>query len=103
MRTTTKHLESLIKQLNELLQKPIEPNYLLTTNQGRKLYWHIGNYHLVSAYGGYDLAQVVNEGGGITKPLYGGMVSKRELYYKLTSYINGVVEGKKLQKLLSEV
>lgn len=103
MRTTTKHLESLIKQLNELLQKPIEPNYLLTTNEGRKLYWHIGNYHLVSAYGGYDLAQVVNEGGGITKPLYGGMVSKRELYYKLTSYINGVVEGKKLGKLLSEV
>lgn len=103
MRTTTKHLESLIKQLNELLQKPIEPNYLLTTNEGKKLYWHIGNYHLVSAYGGYDLAQVVNEGGGITKPLYGGMVSKRELYYKLTSYINGVVEGKKLQKLLSEV
>ena len=88
MRTTTKHLESLIKQLNELLQKPIEPNYLLTTNEGRKLYWHIGNYHLVSAYGGYDLAQVVNEGGGITKPLYGGMVSKRELYYKL-SYIKG--------------
>ena len=93
MRTTTKHLESLIKQLNELPHKPIEPNYLLTTNEGKKLYWNIGNYHLVSAYGGYDLAQVVNDGGGITKPLYGGMVSKRELYNKLTAYINGVRTG----------
>ena len=103
MRTTTKHIESLIKQLNELTHKPIATNYFLTTNEGRKLYWNIGNYHLISAYGGYDLAQVVNEGGGIHKPLYGGMVSKRELYNKLSAYINGVVEGKKIQQILSEL
>ena len=93
MRTTTRHIELLIKQLNELTHNPTETNYLLTTNQGRKLCWNIGNYFLDSAYGGYDLVQVINEGGGITKPLYGGYVSKRELYNKLTAYINGVRTG----------
>ena len=96
MRTTTKHIESLIKQLNELTHNPTETNYLLTTNQGRKLCWNIGNYHLISAYGGYNLAQVVNNAGGITQPLYGGYVSKRELYNKLTSFINGVKVGVKV-------
>ena len=44
MRTTTKHIESLIKQLNELTHNPTETNYLLTTNQGRKAmleYWEL--------------------------------------------------------------
>ena len=96
MRTTTKHIESLIKQLNELTHNPTESNYLLTTNQGRKLCWNVGNYHLISAYGGYNLAQVVNNDGGITEPIYGGYVSKRELYNKLTAYTNGVRVGIKV-------
>tara|TARA_A200000113_G_C8858775_1_gene352613 strand:+ start:1400 stop:1735 length:336 start_codon:yes stop_codon:yes gene_type:complete len=96
MRTTTKHIESLIKQLNELTHNPTETNYLLTTNQGRKLCWNVGNYHLISAYGGYNLAQVVNNDGGITEPIYGGYVSKRELYNKLTAYTNGVRVGIKV-------
>ena len=81
MRTTTKH-ESLIKQLNELTHNPTETNYLLTTNQGRKLCWNIGNYHLISAYGGYNLAQVVNNGGGITQPNNGGYFYN-EIFTKL--------------------
>tara|TARA_Y200000002_G_scaffold86142_1_gene68639 strand:- start:37416 stop:37751 length:336 start_codon:yes stop_codon:yes gene_type:complete len=96
MRTTTKHIESLIKQLNQLTHNPTETNYLLTTNQGRKLCWNVGNYHLISAYGGYNLAQVVNNDGGITEPIYGGYVSKRELYNKLTAYTNGVRVGIKV-------
>ena len=51
---------------------------------------NIGNYHLDGAYGGYKLAQMVNEGGGIRDILRCGYTTKKDLYQLMNAYLNGV-------------
>lgn len=50
---------------------------------------NIGTYHLECAYGGYSLAQMVNESGGITHPIGSGFYTKRELYNLIRAYSAG--------------
>ena len=49
----------------------------------------IDNYYLDYAYGGVQVVQVVNDGGGIRNVLNSGFVPKRECFDLLNAFING--------------
>ena len=88
MRITLKDLESIIDRLNKVTDNPLKP-YVLDETSGKYLS-QAGNYHLAGAYGGYELQQMVNEGGGTTSPLNTGYTTKKALYYAIDNYLRGV-------------
>ena len=86
-RITDKHLNGLIQRINTMLDVPTEA---YSKDETGKLKANIGTWHLTGAYGGVSVYEVVNIGGGVTTPLGGGYVTKRELYNKLSSFIAGL-------------
>lgn len=88
---TEKELKSIIEYLNETTGNSKVEWVLQKDNTYRS---NIGNYHLDCAYGGYNLAQFVNECGGINHPLGMGFYSKKELAAKIRSFISGIELGK---------
>jgi len=82
MRITEKMLEQRVEYLNEITSSPSK-----SYTDGKS---NVGNFHLYFAYGGVNLHRICNEGGGITEPIGGGCGTKRELYEKLNSFINGL-------------
>jgi hypothetical protein len=91
---TQKHLESLVKYINEITKSPAEPYTKQSTGEFRS---NVGNYHLDWAYSGVNLARMCNESGGISQPIGGGFFTKRELYEKLHAYIRGIETGKAIK------
>lgn len=85
-RTTKSDLQSLVNRLNRETGNPEDP---YTRTPDGKLVANIGNYHLSSAYGGYALHQMANDGGGVREPLYTGHVTARELYGKMHAFLMG--------------
>ena len=85
-RITDKHLEGMIARLNRLTNSPTKPYERI---DGRCVA-QIGCYHLSHAYGGVALHRMYNEGGGVTTPLGGGHVPKRELYERIYAFIMGI-------------
>lgn len=86
MRITLSLIEAQITRLNELTNSPKEP----WTRIENKSKANIGNYHLDSAYGGYELHRMINESGGIQDVLFTGHISKREISSVIDVYIRGV-------------
>jgi len=84
MRITKEHLENKIELLNEITNSPSSP---YTTING-KLKSNINNYHLAGAYGGVNVHRMAATGGVYT-PFGCGYVTKKELYIRLTSFIDG--------------
>lgn len=89
MRITIKQLEQQIDYLNELTNNPLKPY----GNKGA----NIGCYYLAGAYGGYQLQQIVNEGGGCRTLLNTGYTTKKNLYNNINSLLLGL-ELKNKQK-----
>jgi hypothetical protein len=86
-RTTMARLEILVESLNRITKSPTETYQkgtvpLLKANKG--------NYHLDGAYGGWQLARIVNEGGGTDNVLGCGYVSKSELEKMICAYRDGI-------------
>ena len=79
-------LIATVKRLNDITGNPQTPWKQV---DGRYVA-NIGNYHLSEAYGGYELCQMVNEGGGVNDTLRSGHVPKRELYNLMHAYIRGL-------------
>lgn len=52
----------------------------------------VGRYTLAGAYGGIQLQQVVNEGGGV-RAITQGYGTKREVYYQIHAYREGMAAG----------
>jgi len=86
-RITESMLESVVNLINEAANTPKET---YTKDESGKYKSNIGNYHLGYAYGGVQLQKIVNNGGGITTPLYTGYTTKRELYTVLNSFLAGL-------------
>lgn len=84
-------LENLVSYLNSITRQPP------ATYSKRKgvLKANIGNYHLTQGYGGVCLSQVASPSGGTFDVFRCGHVSKRELYNRLYSYIQGYEAGNK--------
>ena len=85
MRITNKQLENKIELLNKITNSPSTP-YTMTNG---RLEANANNYHLAGAYGGVTVHRMANSGGGVYTPFGCGYVTKKELYIRLTSFING--------------
>ena len=53
----------------------------------------VGRYTLQGAYGGYQLQQIVNEGGGV-RSITSGYGTKREVYHLIHAYREGMAAGR---------
>ena len=53
----------------------------------------VGRYTLQGAYGGYQLTQIINEGGGV-RAITSGYGTKREVYHLIHAYREGLAAGK---------
>ena len=85
-RITEAMLDARAARLNKITGSPAEPY----TN-GKA---NVGNYHISHAYGGVCLHRMHNEGGGVSCPIIGGHVTKRELLGLIDAYINGIESTK---------
>jgi hypothetical protein len=52
----------------------------------------VGRYTLQGAYGGYQLTQIINEGGGVRSLT--GYGTKREVYHLIHAYREGMAAGR---------
>lgn len=86
---TEKQLQHLINIINDLTGSPKETWQKIDG----KTVANIGNYYLDGAYSGWKLERIITKGGGAEEPLGGGYYTKRELYYKLSSFISGIRTG----------
>lgn len=94
MSVNIKNLQSQIDYLNEITGNPKE---VWTRVNGQNVA-HIGSYELTGAYGGWNLEQIVTDGGGVTMPLGSGFYPKKELYAKINAFIIGIETGLKQKK-----
>ena len=84
MRITKEHLENKIELLNKITNSPSTPYTMIN---GR-LKANANNYHLAGAYGGVNVHRMAAT-GGVYAPFGCGYVTKKELYIRLTSFIDG--------------
>lgn len=91
MSTITKaNLEHLCKMINEATGNNQEP---YTKNADGTFTPNAGTYTLSGAYGGWKLEQMCKGGG--TRSITNGYVSKRDLYYQMSAYLDGIEAGKR--------
>lgn len=90
MRITEKDLQATCDRINRVLDKPLEPYARI---EG-KLVANIGCYHLDHAYGGVALYQMGNECSSV-RDIFGGHLTKRDLYERMHAFIKGLEEVKK--------
>lgn len=83
-RISEKDLQNLLARINEITNSPRTPYNGVTRKS------NIGHYMLDCAYGGYNVARIVSDGGGITKPLGNGYHPKRVIYDRLYSFMLGL-------------
>ena len=91
MRISLKQLENKVKYLNELTRNPLKP---YTFKKGS----NVGCYYIQGAYGGYQLQQIVNNGGGCRTLLNTGYTTKKELYNNISSFLLGIELAKGVWK-----
>jgi len=89
-RITIKHLEAKLDYLNKLTGNDPKP---YRTDEHGKLRANIGNFHLYQAYGGVNVHQMVNEGGGVRDIFHCGCITKRELAEKISAYTLGLEDA----------
>lgn len=84
MKITQRDLEAVLKRINSKAGHGEAPKYST-----------IGAYLLDGAYGGWKLAQYCNEHGG-QRDITSGFCPKKELYYQMHAFLNGMEAGKEL-------
>ena len=84
-RITQANLEALLARINRATGQKEEP--YTETEKGYKA--NVGTYVLDYAYGGVKLARLVGASGG-QKDITDGFTSKKETYYKMHAFLNGV-------------
>lgn len=70
------------------------PETAWVKNADGRMVAQIGNYHLSGAYGGVCVHCMHNDGGGVTTPIWGGHIPKREAEALMRAYLRGL-EAKK--------
>ena len=90
-RITERDLEALVERINRTAGTPTE---MYTRNPDGTFTPNARNYHLSGAYGGYALHQLGGEGTGTRDVLGSGHVPKRELYNRMSAYVNGLESGR---------
>lgn len=65
----------------------------LYTREGGGYRAMVGRYTLQGAYGGWQVQQIINEGGGV-RAITSGYLSKREVYNLIHAYREGMAAGR---------
>ena len=92
-RYTMRDLEVLVDRLNRTAGADAKAHRDATEAEkaaGFALVSNVGTYYLMGAYGGHKLVQITNYGGGVRDVLRVGYSSKRELYYAMHAYLDGI-------------
>lgn len=92
MRISLQQLKEKIAHLNDITEHVSAPWRLV---DGRYVA-NVGTYVLNAAYGGYQLGQLTNEGGG-QKTIINGYRSKRELWEAIDILETGIRIAKEVQ------
>ena len=90
-RITNTHLQAIVDRINGATNSPATE---YRQDSEGKHSSNIGNYHLSFAYGGVCLHRMYNNAGGVTCPLGGGHITKRELRDAMLAYIAGINDAK---------
>jgi hypothetical protein len=85
-RITRKQLDAAVEMLNRMTDSPAEPY----TKIDEKWVANVGNFHISSAYGGYSLHRMCNEGGGVRDIFYCGHIPARQLFDLIHAYRRGI-------------
>ena len=85
-RITKKQLQARIETINSILNRPVTP---YSQVEG-KLVANIGNFSLSQCYGGYCVHLMVNDGGGVSTPIWNGHISARDAYDRISAFIAGI-------------
>lgn len=85
-RITKKQLQARIETINSILNRPATP---YTQVEG-KLIANIGNFSLSQCYGGYCVHLMVNDGGGVSTPIWYGHIPARDAYERISAFIAGL-------------
>jgi hypothetical protein len=85
-RITDKDLAAVCARINAATGSPATPYA-----DGKA---QIGNFHISFAYGGVCLHRMCNVSGGVSTPLMGGHVPKRELFNAMHAYLAGLTEDR---------
>ena len=97
-RITQKDLEQQVQELNTIFDLP-QGRY--TENEETGEYTpNPGVFHLSYAYGGVALHQMSNKPGctGISSVFNTGHITKRELFNKMTAYIQGLRDSRYIEQ-----
>ena len=89
-RITKKRINTRIDLLNKITGNPLTA---YTVNESNKPVANIGHYYASHAYGGYQLEQITNTGGGC-RDVTRGRKSTREFYDVLNAYIQALEDMK---------
>ena len=91
MRTTQKHIDAKIDTINRMTGQPLT---YMSKKDGKNII-NVGHYHLDKAYGGQQLVQTMNDGGGITCPCGYGRHTKSQMAAILDAFIAGLSAERK--------
>ena len=92
-RYTQRDLDGAVRGLNLLAGFTAEEaDAPLYTRDGANHRAMVGRYTLQGAYGGWQLQQVINEGGGV-RAITQGYGTKREVYHLIHAYREGMAAG----------
>jgi hypothetical protein len=85
-RITKKNLQARIETINSILNRPATPY----SQVDGKLNANIGNFSLSQCYGGYCVHLMVNDGGGVSTPIWNGHIPARDAYERISAFIAGL-------------
>lgn len=94
MRTTRHEIDLQLKELNQLLGRPLEPWLKLPEKDAGSIA-QIGNIHLYRDHLGYRVYEMCNEGGGVRDATYKTFKTKKELCGWLDGAIYSAYQMKK--------
>ena len=93
-RYTQRDLDGAVRGLNLMAGFTAEEaDAPLYTRDGANNRAMVGRYTLQGAYGGWQLQQVINEGGGV-RAITQGYGTKREVYHLIHAYREGMAAGR---------
>ena len=87
IRINNDDLEAVCDQINRETRSPMKT---WRKDDNDHLLANVGNYHLSGACGGVSLHRMVNEHGDVEDVFRCGYISKRDLYYRMHAYLDGI-------------
>jgi hypothetical protein len=88
-RITRAFLDAKADTINRMTNSPVESSRMVDG----KWTANVGNYHISSAYGGYCLHRMVNEGGGARDVFDCGHITARQLAALMSAYTAGLYDA----------